>query len=92
MANREARSLGERSLDFRKGEDLVAAVSLAQSLYFVVTGLWGIVSINTFQKVTGPKVDTWLVRTVSVLIVVIGAVLGMAGTGATPRRRSPYWA
>jgi hypothetical protein len=37
------------------------------------------VSIGTFQKVTGPKVDLWLVKTAGVLITVVGAVLGLAG-------------
>lgn len=55
-----------------------AYVALIQGLYFFVTGLWPLVSIDTFQMVTGPKTDLWLVQTVGVLIAVIGAVLLVA--------------
>ena len=52
---------------------------LTQGLYYLATGLWPLVSIGTFQKVTGPKCDIWLVKTVGVLVTVIGAVIGVAG-------------
>jgi hypothetical protein len=61
-------------------------LAFAQAVYFVATGLWPLVSIRTFQKVTGPKVDLWLVRTVGVLIAAIGATLAV---GARRRRPSP---
>jgi hypothetical protein len=35
--------------------------------------------MRTFERVTGPKVDYWLVKTVAVLIGVIGGVLLIAG-------------
>jgi hypothetical protein len=54
-------------------------VALVQGLYFLTTGLWPFVSIETFQRVTGPKVDLWLVKTVGVLVAVIGAALILAG-------------
>ena len=37
------------------------------------------ISIHTFQQVTGPKTDLWLVKTIGVLIAVIGAALCLAG-------------
>jgi energy-converting hydrogenase Eha subunit E len=52
---------------------------LAQGLYFLVTGIWPLVSIRTFEAVTGPKTDDWLVRTVGVQVAVVGAVLVLAG-------------
>ena len=57
-----------------------------QGIYYVMTGLWPLVSITTFQRVTGPKTDLWLVKTVGVLIAVIGAALILAGMSgdATP--------
>lgn len=61
-------------------------LSLAQGVYFFVTGVWSLVSIGTFQKVTGPKTDLWLVKTVGVLVGVIGATLTYAGAR---RRVSP---
>jgi hypothetical protein len=32
-------------------------VALVQGTYFFVTGIWPILSMNTFLKVTGPKTD-----------------------------------
>lgn len=55
------------------------AVALAQGAYFLVTGIWPLVSMRSFQKITGPKIDTWLVNTVGVLVSVVGAVLVKAG-------------
>jgi hypothetical protein len=51
---------------------------LAQGLYYTATGLWPLVSIRTFQLVTGPKVDTWLVKMVGALAAVIGGTLLLA--------------
>ena len=34
--------------------------------------------MNTFLKVTGPKTDLWLVKTVGLILAVIGAVLIVA--------------
>lgn len=45
-----------------------------QGLYFLLTGLWPLLHINSFIKVTGPKVDLWLVKTVGLLISIIGFV------------------
>jgi len=50
-----------------------------QALYFVVTGVWPCVEIRSFQKVSGPKTDLWLVKTVGVLVSVIGGVIAVAG-------------
>ena len=49
-----------------------------QAMYFMVTGLWGIIHIESFMAVTGPKTDVWLVKTVSVLIIPIGVSLWVA--------------
>ena len=54
-------------------------VALGQGLYYVVTGIWPLVSMRTFEAVTGAKTDTWLVKTVGVLVAVIGAALAFAG-------------
>ena len=50
-------------------------VSLVQGIYFLVTGIWPIVSMSTFLKITGPKTDLWLVKTVGLILATIGAVL-----------------
>jgi hypothetical protein len=54
-------------------------LAIAQGAYFALTGLWPLFSIGTFMKVTGPKTDIWLVKTVGVLVLAIGAVLVVAG-------------
>jgi hydrogenase/urease accessory protein HupE len=54
-------------------------VALVHGVFYAVTGFWPIVSIRTFQLVTGPKRDLWLVRTVGALLTVIGVVLTLAG-------------
>jgi hypothetical protein len=56
----------------------------AQSAYYVTTGLWSILHRPSFQLVTGPKREYWLVRTVGGLAVAIGVTLGV--TAATGRR------
>ncbi len=67
---------------------------LIQGVYYLLTGLWPLVSIETLQIVTGPKTDHlitgresdhWLVMTVAVLIVAIGATLLFTAW----RRREP---
>lgn len=50
-------------------------VALVQGIYFLVTGVWPILSMGTFLKVTGPKTDLWLVKTFGLLLAVIGAAL-----------------
>jgi hypothetical protein len=46
-----------------------------QGAYYLATGLWPLVSMRTFEAVTGPKTDRWLVRMVGLLAAVIGASL-----------------
>lgn len=50
-------------------------VLLVQGVYYLLTGVWPLVSIDTFQMVTGPKTDLWLVKTVGALIAVIAVTL-----------------
>src|SRR3954452_20641659 len=59
------------------------ALAIGQGVYFAATGIWPIVDMRSFEAVTGPKVDKWLVRTVGVLVGVIGGVL----VSAAARRR-----
>ena len=46
-----------------------------QGGYYALSGLWALVSISSFQMVTGPKTDIWLVKTVALLLLVSGLVL-----------------
>jgi hypothetical protein len=57
--------------------------SRAFGVYYLVTGIWPIVSLRSFQRVTGPKRDTWLVQAVGALVAAIGAgVLARSLRGA----------
>ena len=51
------------------------ALALTQGAYYLATGVWPLVSMRSFEAVTGPKRDRWLVKTVGVLVGVIGVVL-----------------
>ncbi|MBT2534214.1 hypothetical protein J7E83_19205 [Arthrobacter sp. ISL-48] len=49
-------------------------VSRLQGSFNVVSGVWPLVHMRSFEAITGPKTDKWLVRTVSGLLVTIGIV------------------
>jgi hypothetical protein len=78
----------------RVGPDLFTALLWVQGVYFFLTGVWPLVSIETFIAVTGPKTDHlitgregdhWLVMTVGVLVTAVGVTLLV---GAWRRRES----
>jgi hypothetical protein len=50
-------------------------VLAAQAAYFVTTGAWPLLHRRSFERVTGPKDDYWLVQTVGLLVLSIGASL-----------------
>jgi len=58
-------------------------VALVQGIYFIITGVWPIFSMKTFLFITGPKTDLWLVKTVGLILALIGAVLVYAQRTAT---------
>lgn len=53
-----------------------------QGFYYAATGLWALFDLDSFEWVTGPKTDDWLVRTVAVLVVSIGVSLIVAARRA----------
>ncbi|MCL7488534.1 MAG: hypothetical protein M8357_10225 [Desulfobulbaceae bacterium] len=53
---------------------LLRRVGFFQGGYYALTGLWALVHISSFQAVTGPKTDIWLVKTVGLLLTVSGLV------------------
>ena len=63
-------------------------VLIAQGVYYLLTGIWPLVSIRTFEAVTGPKTDDWLVQTVGVLAAVIGATLILGSRRQPPNRET----
>lgn len=50
-------------------------VLLGQSGFYIVMGVWPIISMHSFEAVTGPKTDDWLVQTVGLLAAAIGVSL-----------------
>jgi hypothetical protein len=49
-----------------------------QATYYILTGVWPLVHFASFERVTGPKTDDWLVRMVGLLVVLIGVTLAVA--------------
>jgi hypothetical protein len=60
---------------------LIPARRLAtiQGAYYLLTGLWPLAHLRSFQAVTGPKLEPWLVKTVGVLAAAIGFTLVRSG-------------
>lgn len=63
----------------RRHDHWLSGMGIAHALYFVPSSIWALVHIRSFEKVTGPKVDRWLVKTVAGLLTVIGVVIGRSG-------------
>lgn len=57
-----------------------------QGPVYVASGLWPIVHLRSFEKLTGPKADGWLVKTVGGLLAVIGSSLIAGGAVRGPSR------
>jgi hypothetical protein len=62
-----------------------ALVPLAQGAFYTASGLWPILHLRSFEAVTGPKRDRWLVRTLGGLIAAVGATLVAEGLEAEDR-------
>lgn len=62
-----------------RSSKLIQSLSISQGAYYFFTALWSMVSMRSFQWVTGRKTDIWLVRSVALLLMVIGVVLASAG-------------
>ncbi|MEJ7604141.1 MAG: hypothetical protein WKG01_40120 [Kofleriaceae bacterium] len=60
--------------------------AVIQGAFYVASGLWPILHYRSFEAVTGPKVDRWLVKTVAGLITAVGVSL-LAGRRERPRAR-----
>jgi hypothetical protein len=66
---------------------LVLVLYWAQGAYYLVTAIWPLVSVESFQLVTGRKTDHlvtgreadhWMLNTISALIIAIGLVFIIA--------------
>ena len=72
-----------RPADAPRATTFVTALCWVQGVYYLITGVWPLVSIETFILVTGPKTDhliagpdadNWLVKTVGVLVTAVALV------------------
>jgi hypothetical protein len=59
-------------------QPLANRIAGAQAGYFVASGLWPLLHMASFEWVLGRKREHWLVRTVALLLLAIGTVLGIA--------------
>ncbi len=63
-----------------------------QGALYVATGVWPLLHMPSFEAVTGPRLERWLVQTVGVLVASIGAdaavELALAGAWLAFARRS----
>lgn len=51
------------------------ALPLAHGAFWVAFGMWPVVHLRSFEAVTGPKVDGWLVKTMGGMLAAVGASL-----------------
>ncbi len=63
-------------------------VARVQGAYYLATGVWPLIDRRSFEAVTGPKTDWWLVRTVGALIAVAGIALLADAGRARPSSRA----
>ena len=68
---------------------LARVVFAAHAAYFLVTALWPLLHYASFERVSGPKRDDWLVKTVAALLLPVGLVFASrarrGGIGAEDR-------
>lgn len=60
---------------------------LLQASFYAVAGLWPIVAYRSFERISGPKREPWLVKTVGLLTVVIAGALAADVEGRSPATR-----
>ncbi|HVM24618.1 MAG TPA: hypothetical protein VM253_04405 [Candidatus Limnocylindrales bacterium] len=63
------------------------ALGLGHATYYVVSGIWPLVAYRSFEAITGPKREPWLVKMVGLLTVVIGATIATDPGGRTRQTR-----
>jgi hypothetical protein len=59
----------------KNGTDPLRTMPVVAGTFYVATGIWPILHHRSFERVTGPKVDRWLVKTTGALLTAIGVSL-----------------
>ena len=72
------------------GAGAAERMAVAQGAFYLATGLWPVLHLRSFEAVTGPKADGWLVKTVGGLIGVVGGALLSAGLHRRQRGRARW--
>jgi hypothetical protein len=57
------------------------AHAVCQGAYFALTGVWPLVHFRSFEAITGPKPEAWLVKMVGLLAASIGVALCRSARG-----------
>jgi hypothetical protein len=63
---------------------LLRVILRVQAAFYVLTGVWPLISVESFEWITGPKTDDWLVHTVGLLLMGIGLTLWVGARAAKP--------
>jgi hypothetical protein len=50
---------------------MIRKLLLSQGIFYLLTGIWPVIHIDSFMWVTGPKTDIWLVKMVGLLSTTI---------------------
>jgi hypothetical protein len=74
----------ERESSSMDQQMLYVGTTALQGLYYLASGAWPLISLRTFENLTGPKADKWLVQTFGLLICVVGLVLLVSAFRAHP--------
>lgn len=45
-----------------------------QGWFYIATGIWPVIHMNSFEQLTGRKTDKWLVKTVGLMITASGLI------------------
>jgi hypothetical protein len=54
-----------------EGKKLYRHLLWIQGIYILLTAVWPLIDMESFLKISGPKTDIWLVKTVAVLLIPI---------------------
>jgi hypothetical protein len=73
------RGVDELSAETDDVSRLIRFIITWHGLYVFVTGIWPVIFLQGFMAVTGPKTDTWLVRTMGAVFACIGVALFFSG-------------
>lgn len=53
-------------------------IAKLQAIFYILGGLWPVIHMQSFEFITGPKVDKWLVKSFGWLMAAIGLQLWAA--------------